>query len=110
MQDRLWRLPGEMYLQAVQLFSYSFNCKWPEHFINHVGPHLPAVNQECASSCCEDFIFIFHDSVLVMRAYATECDLLIFPINSVDGTIFSKPAFVGVVVLNGSSIEREEDR
>ena len=36
MQDRLWCLTGEIYLQAVQPFSYSFNFKRPEHFINHV--------------------------------------------------------------------------
>ena len=48
-------------------------------------------------------IFIFYDSVLVVRAYATECGILIFPINSVDETIVRKTAVVGVVVLNGSS-------
>ena len=106
MQDRLWRLPGEIYLQAVHPFSYSFNLIWPEHFINHVGPHTPAVKKECASSCCEDFIFIFYYSVLVVRAYSTECDILIFPTNSVDETIVRKTAVVGVVVLNGSSSDR----
>ena len=104
MQDRLWHFPSEIYLQAIQPLSYSFNYKWPEHLINHVGPHTSSVKQECASSCYEDFIFIFYDSVLVVPAYATECDLFIFPINSVDETVVSKPAIVGVVVLNGSSI------
>ena len=103
MQDRLWRLPSEIYLQAVQRFRYSFNCKRLEHFINHVGPHTSAVKQECASSCCEYFVFILYDSVMVVHAYATECDLLIFPINNVDETIVRKPAVVGVVVINGSS-------
>ena len=62
------------------------------------------MKNECAFSCCEDFIFIFYDSVLVLRAYTVEYDLLIFPINIVDEPIVSKPAIVGVVVLNGSSI------
>ena len=53
---------------------------------------------ECGP-CCENFIFIFYDYVLVVRAYATECDLLIFPINSVDKNIVRKPSVVGVVVL-----------
>ena len=64
---------------------------------------MSAVKQECVSSCCEDFIFILYDSVLVVHTYATEYDLLIFPIKSVDETIFSKPAVVGVVVPNSSS-------
>ena len=103
-QDRLWCLPGDIYLQSVKPFSYNFDWKQPEHFINHVGPHTSAVKQECVSSFCGDVLFIFYDSVLVVRAYATECDILIFPINSVDETIVSKPAVVGMVVLNGSSI------
>ena len=103
MQDRLHRTPGEIYLRVVQPFSYSFDCKRPEHFINHVEPHTSAVNQECVSSYCEDFVLILYYSVLVVRAYATGYDLLIFHINSVDETIFSKPAVVGVVVLNISS-------
>ena len=102
-QDRLWRLPGDIYPQAVQPLRYSFDCKRPKHFINHVGPHVSTVKQECASSCCENFYFIFYDSVLVVHAYAIECDLLIFPINSVDETIVSKPAGVGMLVLIGLS-------
>ena len=102
MKDRLWSLPSDIYLQNIQPFSYSFDFKWPEHFINHVGPHMFAVKQECASSCCDDFVFILYDSVLVVRAYATEFDLLIFPINSVNETIVSKTAVVCVIVLNGS--------
>ena len=103
MQDRLWRLPGEIYQQAVQSFSYSFDCKRPEHLINCAVPHTSAVKQECASFCGKDFVLIFYDSVLVVRAYAAECYLLIFPINSVDEPLVSKSAVVGVVVLNGYS-------
>ena len=70
MQDILWCLPGDIYLQYVHLFSYSFDFKRPEDFINHVGPHTSAVKQECAYSCGEDFVLIFYDSVLVMRTHA----------------------------------------
>ena len=61
------------------------------------------MKQECAFSYGEDFVLIFYYSVLVMRAYAAECYLLIFPINRVDEPIFNKPAVYGVSVLNGSS-------
>ena len=103
MQDRLWRLPSEIYLQAVQPFSYSFEFKRPKHSINRVGTHTSAVKQDCVSSCAKDFVLIFYDSVLVVRAYAEECYLLIFPINSVDEPVVIKPSIVGVLVLNGSS-------
>ena len=49
-------------------------------------------------SVCKKFVFVFDDTVLMVGAYPTECNLLIFAIYSFNETIVRKPAIVGVLV------------
>ena len=59
----------------------------------------------CRSSVRAPFVrslfLFFDDTILMLGAYLTECDILIFSIYSFNETIFGKPAIVGVLLQDG---------